>query len=85
MVQHHKSSPYHPEANSAVEAFNKILEKGLTKIVSANIDDWDERIPMTLWAYRTIVKRLHKQTPFQLVDGREAWCQQSLYYPTCLF
>jgi len=39
MVQHNKSSPYHSQANDAVEAFNKILEKGLTKIVSANQDD----------------------------------------------
>jgi len=71
MVQHHKSSSYHPQVNGVVETFNKILEKGLTKIVSANRDDWDEKIPATLWAYRTIVKRLHKQSPFQLVYSRE--------------
>jgi len=35
--------------------------------VSANKDDWDERIPATLWAYRTTVKRLHKKTLFKLV------------------
>jgi len=39
MVQHNKSSSYHPQANSAVEAFNKILEKGLMKVISANRDD----------------------------------------------
>lgn len=72
MVQHNKSHPYHPQANSVVEAFNKILEKGLTKFVSTNRDDWDEIIPATLWAYRMIVKRLHKKTPFQLVYVREA-------------
>lgn len=64
MVQHHKSIPYHEQANGVVEEFNKILEKGLTKIVLANRDDWDKRNSVTLWAYRTIVKRLHKQTPF---------------------
>lgn len=39
MIQHHKSIPYHPLANETIEAFNKILKKGLTKIVSAIKDD----------------------------------------------
>eukprot|EP00253_Pinus_taeda_P003586 PITA_03586 len=39
MIHHNKSSPYHPQANGAVEAFNKILEKALRKVVSANKDD----------------------------------------------
>lgn len=37
----------------------------------ANKDDWDETIPVTPWAYKTTVKRLHKKTPFQWVYGRE--------------
>jgi len=64
MIQHHKRSPYHLQANGTVEAFNKILDKGPTKICSADRDDWDERIPTTLWAYCTTTKRLHKYTRF---------------------
>lgn len=41
MIQHHKSSIYHPQENGTVEAFKKILVKGITKICSANRDDWD--------------------------------------------
>ena len=44
MIQHHKNIPYHPQENGTFETFNKILEKGLTKICSANRDDWDERV-----------------------------------------
>ncbi len=71
MVQHHKINLYHSQANGTVEAFNKILERGLTKIVSANKDNWDEWVPTTLCAYKTIVTRTHKKMLFQLVYNRE--------------
>jgi transposase InsO family protein len=71
LIQHHKSSPYHPQANGTMEAFNKIMERGLTKVCCANREDWDDRVPTVLWAYRTTTKKLHRYTPFQLVYGKE--------------
>jgi transposase InsO family protein len=71
LIQHHKRNPYHPQANGIVEAFNKILERGLTKVYCKNWEDWDDRVPTILWAYRTTKKKLHRYTPFYLVYGKE--------------
>jgi hypothetical protein len=72
LIQHHKINPYHPQANGTIEAFNKILERGLMKVSFTNQEDWDDRVPTILWDYRTTTKKIHRYTPFQLVYGKEA-------------
>ena len=44
----------------------------MTKICNANRDDWDTRILVVLWAYRTSYKKLTRETPFKLAYGQEA-------------
>ena len=71
-TKHIKSTTYHPQSNGAVEAFNKNMTRGLTKICNTDKDDWDDKIPAVLWSYRATYKRSTNQTPFQLVYGQEA-------------
>jgi hypothetical protein len=66
-VHHQNITPYHSQVNGTVESFNKILETSLTKICSVNKDDWDLRILVVLWAYRTTCKKMTMKTPFKLV------------------
>jgi transposase InsO family protein len=70
-INHIRTTAYHPQANRAVESFNKMLHKGLTNMCSINKDDWDEKIHAVLWAYRSAYKRLIGKTPFNLLYGQE--------------
>lgn len=72
MINHHKSSTYHPRANGAIESFIKTLTKGLTKICNIDKNEWDDKILAISWAYRTTFKRSTGQTPFRMVYGQEA-------------
>jgi transposase InsO family protein len=72
MIDHRKTIAYHPQANGAIESFNKTLHKGLTKICNLDKDGWDDKVPIILWAYRTAYKRSTAQTPFKLIYDQEA-------------
>jgi transposase InsO family protein len=79
-VFHQKSTPYHPQANGIVEAFNNIFEHALNKVCNINRDDWDLRILAVLWAYRTTCKKLTGHTPCKLAYGQEVIIPWNILY-----
>jgi transposase InsO family protein len=57
LIDHKRTTTYHPHKNGVVEAFNKTLHKGLTKICGIDKNNWDEKIHVVLWAYRSTYKQ----------------------------
>ena len=69
-IEHHKSSPYRPQTNRAVEATNKNIKNILTKM-AVTYKDWAEKLPFALWGYRTSICASTGATPYSLVYGSE--------------
>jgi len=53
-IERHKSSPYRPQTNGAVEAANKNLKAIISKITKS-CRDWANRISYALWGYQTSI------------------------------
>ena len=65
------TTAYHPQTDGLVERFNATLTEGLSMYVSSNQKDWDQHIPMILFAYRVSPNATTGESPFYLLYGRE--------------
>ena len=82
MVVHHKSVPYHPQANGQAESTNKVLCTALTKVFEGSQSDWEQKLNSVLWAYRTTYKTTINCTPFEIVFGLNAILPIDFLIPT---
>ena len=53
-----------------MEVVNKNIKKILSKMIETHCD-WANKLPFTLWGYRTTVRTSTEATPFSLVYGTE--------------
>ena len=70
-IQHHKSSPYCPQTNGAVEIANKNIGQILKKSMK-NYKDWHLQLPYALWGYGTSIQSSTGSPLYSLVYEMEA-------------
>ena len=68
-----------------MEAFNNILDTTSKNIFNIQHDDWDQTIPIVLWAYRTSSNRFTGDRPFKLVYGKEVVMAMEFIVPRLRF
>lgn len=71
-IEHQKTTPYHPQTNGQTERMNQNLVSILRKTIQDSKRNWDVKITIALWAYRTTFKVTTQTTPFSLVYSIEA-------------
>lgn len=70
-VKHITSSPYHPESQGALERFHQTMKSMLRKHCIDSQKDWDDGVPLVLFAAREAVQESLGFSPAELVFGRE--------------
>uniref|UniRef100_A0A8C4XBU5 Gypsy retrotransposon integrase-like protein 1 n=1 Tax=Erpetoichthys calabaricus TaxID=27687 RepID=A0A8C4XBU5_ERPCA len=53
-IKHLRTAVYHPQTNGLVERFNQTLKQMLRKVVSGDGRNWDQLLPLVLFAYREV-------------------------------
>ncbi|GFS73665.1 retrovirus-related Pol polyprotein from transposon 412 [Trichonephila clavipes] len=54
-----------------VERFNRTILNNLSLMVSKNQQDWDQKVPLFLLAYRSAVHETTGYSPSQMLFGRD--------------
>uniref|UniRef100_A0A8C6Q2V0 Integrase catalytic domain-containing protein n=1 Tax=Nothobranchius furzeri TaxID=105023 RepID=A0A8C6Q2V0_NOTFU len=68
-IQHVTSSPYHPESQGALERWHQTFKTMLKKYCYSTARQWDEGVPLLLFAAREANQESLGYSPAQLVFG----------------
>lgn len=68
-IKHCTSSCYHPESQGALERFHQTLKSMLRAFCLEFQKDWDEGVPMVMFAVREVVQESLGFSPAELVFG----------------
>nr|GEW15757.1 reverse transcriptase domain-containing protein [Tanacetum cinerariifolium] len=76
------ASVKHPQSNGLVERANRSLGEGIKSRLGEGNKNWIEELPHVLWAYLTMIKSSHDDTPFSLTYGTKAFIPTEIKMPT---
>ncbi|GFY22527.1 hypothetical protein TNCV_2177881 [Trichonephila clavipes] len=65
-----KTTPLHPQSDGMVERFNRTILNNLSLMVSKNQQDWEQKVPLFLLAYRSRYDTTG-YSPSQMLFGRD--------------
>lgn len=68
-IQHVLSSSYHPQSQGAIERFHQTLKNSLKKYCVDSGREWDEGVPLVMFALREAEQEALGFSPAQLVFG----------------
>ena len=68
-ITQHRSSAYHPQSQGAIERFHQTLKTMMRSYCLENQKDWDEGMPLLMFAARESIQETLGFSPFELVFG----------------
>lgn len=76
-----RTTSYHPQSDGLVERFNRTLLGMLSQYVNGSHDDWDEKVPFVMMAYRASIQEATRFSPYYLMFGREPQLVSDIVFP----
>lgn len=68
-IKHHISSAYHPESQGSLKRLHHLFKTMLRKYCIETESEWDEGVPLLLFAIRDRMQESIKFSPSELVFG----------------
>ena len=66
-IRHTKSTTYHPQANGAVERFNRTLGEMLARVIDSNHTTWQSHLTQVQLAYNTSYHESIGDIPYRVI------------------
>lgn len=77
-IKHSTTSPYHPQANGALERSHRTLGEYLRHYVDVNQQNWDSYVPYAMFVYNSSVHSSTGKQPYELLYGKTLLVPNSL-------